>query len=81
MHAFGTHKAKYPIITPDEFKAVDVVIIDAPARYILLSPIIARKRPDRRYGRVPAQVSTFFDQCGGLWATGAMIGEFVRQRS
>jgi multimeric flavodoxin WrbA len=30
-----------------------------------------------RYGRVPAQVSTFFDSCGQLWATGALVGKFV----
>ena len=41
------------------------------------SPSPCDVRPDSRYGRVPAQVSTFFDQCGGLWASGAMIGKFV----
>jgi hypothetical protein len=30
-----------------------------------------------RYGRAPAQVSAFFDQTGGLWASGALIGKFA----
>lgn len=29
-----------------------------------------------RYGRAPAQVSTFFDMTGGLWQTGALHGKF-----
>lgn len=79
MHASGTYKSKYPIITPDDFKAVDGVIIGTPTRYVLLS-LHMMKRPDSRYGRVPAQVSSFFDRCGGLWASGAMIGKFVSAR-
>jgi NAD(P)H dehydrogenase (quinone) len=31
----------------------------------------------RRYGRVAAQLSAFFDRCGQLWATGALAGKFV----
>ncbi|KAG0145565.1 hypothetical protein CROQUDRAFT_658491 [Cronartium quercuum f. sp. fusiforme G11] len=30
-----------------------------------------------RYGRAPAQVSTFFDQTGGLWMSGALVGKFA----
>ncbi|KAE8209810.1 hypothetical protein CF327_g6250 [Tilletia walkeri] len=29
-----------------------------------------------RYGRTPAQVSTFFDTTGGLWASGGLVGKF-----
>lgn len=29
-----------------------------------------------RFGRAPAQVSTFFDTTGGLWASGALVGKF-----
>ncbi|ORY29948.1 putative cytoplasm protein [Naematelia encephala] len=61
MHAGGSLSPKYPIITPDDLRAVDGLIIGAPTRY----------------GRVPAQVSTFFDACGQLWATGALVGKFV----
>ncbi|KAH9442933.1 hypothetical protein MJO28_014259 [Puccinia striiformis f. sp. tritici] len=30
-----------------------------------------------RYGRTPAQVSTFFDMTGGLWQTGGLYGKFA----
>ena len=30
-----------------------------------------------RYGRTPAQVSSFFDHTGGLWASGALVGKFA----
>ena len=30
-----------------------------------------------RYGRAPACVSAFFDQTGGLWAQGALVGKFA----
>ena len=59
MGAGGSLKPKYPIITPDALKEVDGVAFGAPTRY----------------GRVPAQVSAFFDQTGGLWATGALTGK------
>jgi len=36
MHASGTYKSKYPNITPDDFKAVDGVIIGTPTRYVPL---------------------------------------------
>ena len=61
MHAGSSLKPKYPIITPDALKELDGFIIGAPTRY----------------GRVPAQVSAFFDQCGQLWFTGALVGKFV----
>jgi NAD(P)H dehydrogenase (quinone) len=61
MHAGSSLKPKYPILTPDALKEVDGLVLGAPTRY----------------GRVPAQVSAFFDRCGGLWATGALNGKFV----
>jgi NAD(P)H dehydrogenase (quinone) len=79
MHASGTSKSKYPVITPNDFKAVDGVIIGTPTRYVPL--IVETKYAYSRYGRVPAQVSTFFDQCGSLWASGAMVGKFVCPRN
>lgn len=30
-----------------------------------------------RFGRAPAQVSTFFDTTGGLWASGGLVGKFA----
>jgi NAD(P)H dehydrogenase (quinone) len=61
MHAGSSLKPKYPVITPNDLKEVDGLIIGAPTRY----------------GRVPAQVSAFFDACGQLWAGGALNGKFV----
>ncbi|MCO5556513.1 hypothetical protein L7F22_010062 [Adiantum nelumboides] len=45
---------------PDDLKEFDGFILAFPTRY----------------GRAPAQVSAFFDQTGGLWATGALVGKF-----
>ncbi|ORX33757.1 putative cytoplasm protein [Kockovaella imperatae] len=56
-------KPDWPVITPDDLKSVDGFVIGAPTRY----------------GRVPAQVSTFFDKTGGLWASGALVGMPVTQ--
>lgn len=61
MHAGSSLKPKYPIITPDDLKELDGFILGCPTRY----------------GGVPAQVATFFDQTGQLWATGALVGKFV----
>jgi len=61
MHAGSSLKPKYPILTPDALREVDGLVIGAPTRY----------------GRVPAQVSAFFDQCGQLWFSGALVGKFV----
>lgn len=61
MHAGGSLKPKYPIITPDDLKTLDGFILGFPTRY----------------GRTPAQVSAFFDQTGGLWASGALVGKFA----
>lgn len=48
------------MIKPDDLKEFDGFILAFPTRY----------------GRAPAQVSAFFDQTGGLWATGALVGKF-----
>ncbi|ODN83336.1 NAD(P)H:quinone oxidoreductase, type IV [Cryptococcus amylolentus CBS 6039] len=61
MHAGSSLKPKYPVITPNDLKELDGFLLGAPTRY----------------GRLPAQVDAFFDQTGGLWATGALVGKFV----
>jgi len=61
MHAGGSLDPKYPVLTPNDLLEADGLIIGT----------------GTRYGRVPAQVSAFFDQCGQLWATGALVGKFV----
>ncbi|CDR88365.1 probable 1,4-Benzoquinone reductase [Sporisorium scitamineum] len=60
LHANKAAIADYPVITPDKLKEFDGFIFGFPTRY----------------GRAPAQVSAFFDQTGGLWASGALIGKF-----
>ncbi|WVQ71808.1 NAD(P)H:quinone oxidoreductase, type IV [Cryptococcus sp. DSM 104548] len=61
MYAGGSLKPKYPIIKPEDLVEADGIIFGAPTRY----------------GRVPAQVSAFFDATGALWAKGALVGKFV----
>lgn len=65
MHAGGSLKPKYPLINalrnPQELTELDGFLIGAPTRF----------------GRVPAQVSAFFDTTGGLWAKGALSGKFA----
>lgn len=65
MHAGGSLKPKYPIIDaltkPEELKELDGFLLGAPTRY----------------GRLPAQVSAFFDTTGQLWASGALSGKFA----
>ncbi len=48
-----------PIATVDELANYDAIIIGAPTRY----------------GRMPAQMASFLDQTGGLWAKGALNGK------
>ena len=48
-----------PVATVDELPNYDAIIIGAPTRY----------------GRMPAQMASFLDQTGGLWATGALNGK------
>ena len=54
-------KADYPIIKADELKAYDGILFGFPTRY----------------GRANGATSAFFDQQGGLWATGALTGKFA----
>lgn len=60
MHANKEPIKNFKTITPDALKEYDGFIMGFPTRY----------------GRAPAQVSAFFDQTGGLWASGALIGKF-----
>jgi NAD(P)H dehydrogenase (quinone) len=59
MYAGSSLNPGHPLFTPDAFKECDGLILAAPTRY----------------GRVPAQVSQFFDATGGLWASGALVGK------
>ena len=48
-----------PVATIAELVDYDAIIIGAPTRF----------------GRMPAQMATFLDQAGGLWASGALHGK------
>ncbi|HYE51274.1 MAG TPA: NAD(P)H:quinone oxidoreductase [Azospirillaceae bacterium] len=48
-----------PIASPQELGDYDAIILGVPTRY----------------GRMAAQMSNFWDQTGGLWAKGALIGK------
>jgi NAD(P)H dehydrogenase (quinone) len=48
-----------PIATVDELPDYDAIILGVPTRY----------------GRMPAQLSNFLDQTGGLWAKNALVGK------
>lgn len=52
-------KPNYPIATPDVLVEYDAFLFGIPTRY----------------GNFPAQFKTFWDQTGGLWAKGALIGK------
>lgn len=52
--------ASLPVIQPDDLKRFDGYVLGFPTRY----------------GRAPAQVSSFFDQTGALWFSGALVGKF-----
>ncbi|TMW62510.1 hypothetical protein Poli38472_005128 [Pythium oligandrum] len=52
-------KADYPIATPDTLKEADGILFGFPTRF----------------GSQPAQVKSFFDSTGALWATGALVGK------
>lgn len=58
---YAKSKQPYPSITPDALKEYDGYLLAA----------------GTRFGRLPAQVDTFFDQTGGLWATGGLLGKFA----
>jgi NAD(P)H dehydrogenase (quinone) len=48
-----------PVATIDELKSYDAIIVGIPTRF----------------GRMSAQMTTFWDQGGGLWANGALVGK------
>jgi NAD(P)H dehydrogenase (quinone) len=48
-----------PLATVAELESYDAIIVGTPTRY----------------GRVPAQIATFFDQAGGLWMRGGLNGK------
>ncbi|MEE8661263.1 p-benzoquinone reductase [Acetobacteraceae bacterium EV16G] len=48
-----------PVASPDDLVAYDAIIVGAPTRF----------------GRMPSQMAQFWDQTGGLWAKGALIGK------
>lgn len=48
-----------PVVTVEELPDYDAIIIGCPTRY----------------GRMPAQMASFLDQTGGLWARGALHGK------
>jgi NAD(P)H dehydrogenase (quinone) len=50
---------KAPIAKPEELANYDAIIVGTPTRY----------------GRVTAQMANFWDQTGGLWASGALVGK------
>jgi NAD(P)H dehydrogenase (quinone) len=48
-----------PIAKPEELANYDAIIVGTPTRY----------------GRVTSQMANFWDQTGGLWAAGALVGK------
>jgi len=48
-----------PVATVDELANYDAIIVGSPTRF----------------GRMPAQMASFLDQCGGLWLRGALNGK------
>lgn len=49
----------HPLASPAELPDYDAIIVGAPTRF----------------GRIPSQMANFWDQTGGLWAKGALIGK------
>ena len=48
-----------PIATPADLANYDAIVVGAPTRF----------------GRMPSAMGSFFEQAGGLWATGALHGK------
>lgn len=48
-----------PVATPNELLDYDAIVIGTPTRY----------------GRMASQMANFWDQTGGLWAKGALVGK------
>lgn len=56
---FSVNEGHKVIESPDAVGTYDGLILGAPTRF----------------GRLPSQMASFLDTCGGLWASGAMIGK------
>jgi NAD(P)H dehydrogenase (quinone) len=56
-------KPDYPVISVEQLPEFDAFIFGFPTTF----------------GSVPAQVKTFWDATGGLWASGALYGKYVAQ--
>ncbi|TIX51741.1 NAD(P)H:quinone oxidoreductase [Alteraurantiacibacter aquimixticola] len=56
---FAVNEDHAVIESPDAVGGYDGVVLGAPTRF----------------GRMPSQMASFLDTCGGLWASGAMIGK------
>ncbi|KAL3660329.1 hypothetical protein V7S43_014483 [Phytophthora oleae] len=52
-------KKDHPIATIDTLKEADGILFGFPCRF----------------GTMPAQIKAFFDSCGSLWATGALVNK------
>lgn len=50
---------KAPLASPDDLVDYDAIIVGTPTRY----------------GRMASQMASFWDQTGGLWAKGALVGK------
>ncbi len=48
-----------PVATPAELASYDAIIVGAPTRF----------------GRMPSAMGSFWEQAGGLWASGALVGK------
>jgi NAD(P)H dehydrogenase (quinone) len=48
-----------PVAKVDDLKNYDAIVVGAPTRF----------------GRMPSAMGSFWEQAGGLWATGALIGK------
>lgn len=59
--AGGKQDQSAPVATPAELPDYDAIIIGTPTRF----------------GNMSGQVRTFFDQTGGLWAKGALVGKIA----
>ncbi len=53
------HNESHPVATVDELGDYDAIIVGSPTRY----------------GRMTSQMAAFWDQTGGLWQKGALVGK------
>jgi NAD(P)H dehydrogenase (quinone) len=56
---FSANENHAVVTGPDELPEYDGIVVGAPTRF----------------GRMPGQMASFWDTCGGLWASGALIGK------